>query len=61
MKINFEDGSYVEFVKSPHKFNEIHLVIATREEPLKLNINTAIVTYVQFKQLADEIFQESGG
>jgi hypothetical protein len=56
VKIDFEDGGYVEFVKSHNNFNEIYIVVATKEDSLTLNINTATVTLEQFKFLTKEIF-----
>ena len=59
MRIDFDDGGFVEVIKSPHTFDQIYIQIGTKEGPLKLNVNSANINYKQFVHLVSEVLQVS--
>lgn len=57
MKIEFEDGGYVEIKKSDHLFDQIFVIVATKESSLKLNVNTATLNKAQFSLMCKDVFR----
>ena len=55
MRIDFDDGGYLEVIKSPHDFDKIYIVVATKEGPLRRNVNSACINRLQFEQMAKEV------
>jgi len=55
MRIDFEDGGYIEIKKSQQEFDKIFIIIGTRESPLKMNTNIASLTRAEFATLAGPV------
>lgn len=56
MKIEFEDGTYVEIVKNHEGM--VHILVATQETPEKFSVNSATISMDQMKTLISDIREE---